>query len=133
MHLEQKLLAGNGVRIDAVRDEEQIAVVLVELGALVERAGVVDRERVQPELLSELLQLLVGRILEVEPEESSLLEVFRDLVRIGVVQADRRLIAGARPRRTRGLHSGEATSSIWRMAQSMPQPSSSERASTSAC
>ena len=69
MHLAQKLLAGNGVRIDAVRDEEHIAVVLVELRALVERAGVVDRQRVQPELLSELLQLLVGRILEVEPEE----------------------------------------------------------------
>jgi hypothetical protein len=45
---------------------------------------------VEPDALSELLQPLLGRTLEVEPEEPSALEMIGDDLGRGVVEARRR-------------------------------------------
>jgi len=59
---------------------------IVDLGPLVERPGVFDRQWMQAELGCDPLQLLVGRSLEVQPEEPALLDVLRQILMVGVDQ-----------------------------------------------
>ena len=52
-----------------VDDDEDEVVVLVELGPLGELFGVLDREWMELEYVSQDLEVVVGRPIEIEPEE----------------------------------------------------------------
>ena len=52
-----------------VEDEEDVIAVVVELGALAEVVGVLQRERVEAEDLAQLCQLIGVGVVEVQPEE----------------------------------------------------------------
>ena len=58
------------VGVDAVEDQQRGVAVVVELGALAELLGVLDRQRMQAEALAELGELLVGAPFELEPKNS---------------------------------------------------------------
>ena len=54
--------------------------VQVELRALVKLARVLDGERVEAEQRAERLDLLVARVLEIDPEEALAVDVLAELV-----------------------------------------------------
>ena len=62
-------LLGLLVVAGGLQDDEEGAVVVLELRALVGALGVLDRELVQVEALGDLVQLLGGRLEEAEPDE----------------------------------------------------------------
>lgn len=63
VELAQQWAARAGPRVDAEGDEEDVAAVLLDLWTLVERERVFDRQRMQPELGRDSIQLLVARSL----------------------------------------------------------------------
>ncbi len=63
-------LAGLVVQVHRVGGEEQVPLIPVELGALVLMLGVLDRERVQAELLAEHREIVVVRVQQIEPDDS---------------------------------------------------------------
>ena len=67
MHLDEAVLVGDG----AVDDEEDVVAVVVDLRALAEVLGVLDRERVELEDVAEDLEVLRVGLVEIEPEERS--------------------------------------------------------------
>ena len=67
-------------------DDQQAVAVVVHLRALVELLGVLDDEQRQPEQLAERVDLVLGRSLEVEPEELAALVKGGDLGGIEAVQ-----------------------------------------------
>jgi hypothetical protein len=78
VHLDQAIL----VRRGAVEDEEEEVVVVVELRALVEALGVLERKRVKAEGLAEDREVALGGAVDVEPEEVAVLEPGLELVTI---------------------------------------------------
>src|SRR5439155_208416 len=91
--------ADRGVVDGEVQDGEQVARALrlrvrVDLGPLAPREHVLDVERMPAEARCELLDLLVGRRLEVDPGETVLLELSDRALR-GLGQV-RRLAGAAR-------------------------------------
>jgi hypothetical protein len=65
MHLDEPVV----VWCSAIDDHKDEVVVLVELGALVELLRVFDRERMKLEHIAEDLEVLLARLIEVEPKE----------------------------------------------------------------
>ena len=65
VHLDEPVVVGDG----AVDDEEDEVVVVVDLRALAEVLGVLDRERVELEDVAEDLEVVAVGLVEVEPEE----------------------------------------------------------------
>ena len=82
MHLDEAV--GVGRARGAEDDEEDVAVVVVDLGSLVELPRVLERERMEPELLAQDLQVALLRLVDVEPEEVSRVEQRLDLVPLEV-------------------------------------------------
>ncbi len=84
-HDERRQLAGaelSGLLIEVrgVGGQEQVALVSVEFGALMLVLGVLNRERVQTEFLTQHRQILVIGIMQVEPDDRAvLLEIVADL------------------------------------------------------
>ena len=61
-------------------DQEQVATVAVELGALVLMHGVLDRQRVQPEFVAQHRQVVAAGVTQVEPDGDRLIgQVITDL------------------------------------------------------
>ena len=69
VHLVQRLGVLGAVAPSAVEDEKDVIVVVVELGALAEMLGVLERERVKAEDLPQLGELVGAGAVEVEPKE----------------------------------------------------------------
>ena len=65
MHLDEPVVVGRGT----VDDDEDEVVVVVDLRPLAELLGVLDGQRVELEDVAEDLEVLVVRLVEVEPEE----------------------------------------------------------------
>jgi hypothetical protein len=65
VHLDEPVLVGRR----AVDDDEDEVVVLVQLRALAEVLRVFDRERVEPEFLTQELEVADVGVVQVEPEE----------------------------------------------------------------
>ena len=59
------------LEVGAVGDEEGVRRVLLELGALMVGAHVLDGQGVQPELLLQHGQVLLGGIVGVDPEQTA--------------------------------------------------------------
>ena len=74
MHLDQAVV----VRRGAVDDDEDEVVVVVDLRALAEVLGVLDRERVELEDVAEDLEVARVGLVEVEPEEAAVGEQLLD-------------------------------------------------------
>ena len=93
----------------AVEDEEDVVVVVVELRALAEVLGVLERERVKAEQLLQLIELVaVGRG-QVEPEEVVAVQVIADrrLIDLGEARhGEPKLIACLLRTRCLGLADG---------------------------
>src|SRR5690349_21239825 len=70
-----------------VEHEKDVVAVVVELRALAEVLGVLQRERMKPEDLAEPGQLIGTRIVEVEPEEVIALEMVTDARLVDTVEA----------------------------------------------
>src|SRR5687768_10896484 len=51
------------------RDDEQAVAVALQLGPLVRLAGILDRQRVQSELLLHLRELVVARLEQADPDD----------------------------------------------------------------
>ena len=70
---DQDLAELEHIRLEVARglqDDEQLVVVVdLELGALVPLHGVFDRELVQPELAAHRVELVLGRLVETDPDE----------------------------------------------------------------
>jgi hypothetical protein len=72
--------AGGRVQADGVRGEEVVVLVAVQLGPLMLLDGVLDRQRMQPELLRDDLQVGMVGLAQVQPHHrAGLLEVVGDL------------------------------------------------------
>ena len=67
VHLDQAVLVARG----AVDDEEDVVAVFVELGPLAEVLGVLDRERMELEDISQDLEVVGLGLMKVEPEEAA--------------------------------------------------------------
>jgi hypothetical protein len=74
VHLDEPVLVLHG----AVDDDEDEVVVVVDLRALAEVLRVLDRERMEAELLSEELEVARAGAVQVEPEELSRREQLLD-------------------------------------------------------
>ena len=59
-------------------DQEDVTVVVVDLGPLAELPGVLERERVEAELLAQDLEVARHGLLDVEPEERVVVEQLAD-------------------------------------------------------
>src|SRR5262249_27468125 len=62
-----------GVELGRVRGQEQMAGVAVKLGPLAVVQRVLDRQRVQPELLAEHTEIVAVRVAQVEPDGDRLI------------------------------------------------------------
>jgi hypothetical protein len=66
---------GKAVRVAVARcpedDEEDVAVVLVDLRALTKAPRVLERERMKAELVTQDLEIARPRVMQIEPEELS--------------------------------------------------------------
>ena len=78
MNLAQLIHLFVGPRGTAVEDEQRVVAVVVELGPLTERTGVVKRKRVEAKQVPQLLHLRVVGSVEVEPEEAVLAQQLPD-------------------------------------------------------
>src|SRR4029450_1988972 len=65
VHFDKTVIVGDG----SVDNEENEVVIVVELGALPELLRVLNGERVELEDLAEDLEVLMLRLIEIEPEE----------------------------------------------------------------
>ena len=103
VHLDEAVHVGVG----AVGDEVDVPVVLFQLGPLAEVLGVLDGQGVEAEGLSQQPELLGRRLMQVEPEELTSVEVSRDDVardrRVRPVLVDEEALVMARHRSLR-LH-----------------------------
>jgi hypothetical protein len=79
VHLHQAVLVGRR----PVDDQEDVVVVGLELGALAEALGVLQRQRVEPEQVPQEGELLGGRPVEVQPKEPPLAQAALDLRPVG--------------------------------------------------
>ena len=88
MHLDEPVLVGVG----PIDDEEDVVVVLVELGSLPEVLGVLECERVELEDVAQDLEVVRIGSVEIEPEElargEQLLDLLAAEVRLRTVLAD---------------------------------------------
>ena len=87
MDLAQQRPARRGARVDSEDDQEHIALVLLDLGPLLERARVLDGEGVQVDQRGQFGDLVGARALVVQPHELLILDVRDDLVVLGIVEA----------------------------------------------
>ena len=69
VHLAQRLRVLGAMPPRAVEHEEDVVAVVVELGALTEVLGVLERQRVKTEQLVQAIEVLATRGREVQPEE----------------------------------------------------------------
>jgi hypothetical protein len=67
VHLDEPVLVGGRSR--AVEHEEGEVVVVLELRALAEVLRILEREWMEPEDVAQKLEVIFGRIVQVEPEE----------------------------------------------------------------
>lgn len=95
------------VELHGVGDEEHVLLVVDVLVALVRIEGVLDREVVQPELVGQAVQLLLRRIVEIDPHD---VVTVREQVGDGVEVVDRdELLPPVRTCRDRAHRIVEAT------------------------
>jgi hypothetical protein len=80
--LRHRVVAAGHAR--GVEDDEDVALVDVELRPLAELARVLERHRVQPELLAQARELIDSRVVEVQPEEVPGLALGGDARLVGV-------------------------------------------------
>ena len=69
VELDRPQLGALDVELDAVADEEDVVLVVDVLVALVGVEGVLDRRGVQAELVGEPLQVVLGRLVDVDPHQ----------------------------------------------------------------
>ena len=77
MHFMQQRLSRRDAGVSAVQDHEGVRAELLDLRPLIKRQRVLDRQRMQPETDAQLLDLHVGRSLEVKPEEPAVAQMLR--------------------------------------------------------
>jgi hypothetical protein len=90
MHLSQRLGGVGALPPGTVEGEQDVVAIVIDLGSLTEVLGVLQRERVKAEQLTELEQLIVPGVAEIQPEE----------VIVGEVPADAGLVDPGQARTT---------------------------------
>ena len=89
VHLAQRVGISALMAPGAIEDEENVVVVVVELGALAEVLDVLERERMKSEDLAQLRKLFVPGRGEIEPEEMVAVEMVANVRFIDAVEARR--------------------------------------------
>lgn len=96
MHLPQQVDVVGRLLAGAVEDEEPVVAVVVELRSLAEVGGVLERERMKLEDLTELIDLRGARVRQVGPEEPAARGVVADAVGVQGREARDRLVLRGR-------------------------------------